>query len=120
MADQIGGPEEPSTTDLPSGSDQPTPVTAADLQAGGKTPVVAKVRKRRWVADAMLLVRDHPDWSDAAIANEVDVNPSQLSRCSEYKMAAAMARGQKSDLPRGHWDEESERPEAYFDRCENE
>lgn len=60
------------------------------------------VKRSKWMAGAMLLVRDHPDWSDAKIAHEVDIDPSQLSRCPEYQRAAAMARGDKSQLPRGY------------------
>jgi hypothetical protein len=57
--------------------------------------------KARWLSDAMLLVRDHPDWSDAQIAQAVGRNPSQLSRSREYQMAAAMARGSRDRVLRG-------------------
>jgi len=60
-------------------------------------------RKRRargkWLAEAMLLVRDHPEMSDASIAKHVHINKSQLSRSSEYRTSRALARG--CDVPRG-------------------
>jgi len=65
-----------------------------DIRAFGRS-------KGRWLADAMLQVRDHPEWSDAEIARQVRVNPSTLSRSPEYQAAAAMARGDKACLPKG-------------------
>jgi len=54
-----------------------------------------------WKAESMLLVNQHPDWSDKRIAQEVSISPSSLSRCKEYQLAAAMARnGHKRH--RGH------------------
>lgn len=55
-----------------------------------------------WLARAMLLVRDHPDWSDAEIARRVGKDKSTLSRSKEYQAAAAMARGARDDRHRGH------------------
>jgi hypothetical protein len=57
----------------------------------------------------MLLVREHPDWSDSRIAGEVKIDKSQLSRSAEFQAAAGLARGKKRDLPKGHVevDEES-------------
>ena len=49
----------------------------------------------------MMLVRDHPDWTDSKIATEVGRNPSQLSRNETYRLAAAMARGDKRGRPAG-------------------
>jgi hypothetical protein len=60
--------------------------------------------KYDWLAKAMLLVNANPDWSDAKIAKEVGIHPSQLSRSLEYQGAAALARGKKTDLPSGHYD----------------
>lgn len=59
-------------------------------------------RRARWLAEAMLLVRDHPDWPDAQIARKAGIHPSQLTedRCPEYQAAAAMARS--GELRRGH------------------
>jgi hypothetical protein len=50
----------------------------------------------------MLLVHDHPEWSDAHIAYQVNKNPGTLSRSREYQAAAAMARGDKADRHKGH------------------
>lgn len=60
-----------------------------------------KPPKKRWLADAMLLVRDHPEYTDRQIAENIGVHPSQLSRSKEYQRAADLVRGQKTHLPRG-------------------
>jgi hypothetical protein len=49
-------------------------------------------RQMKWLAEAMLTVRDHPEWSDAAIAQQVGIDKSRLSRSPEYRKAAALAR----------------------------
>lgn len=59
------------------------------------------LEKATWLAYAMLIVRDHPDWSDRKIANNVGRHSSQLSRSEEYQRATAMARGSKENRPRG-------------------
>lgn len=61
-----------------------------------------KHNRAAWVANAMLRVKDEPDLSDAEIARRVDVSKTALSRCPEYKRAAAMARGEKTALPVGY------------------
>lgn len=58
------------------------------------------LRRLEWIARAMLIVRDHPDLTDSAIAKRVPINKAQLSRCQEYQLAAALARD-RSALPRG-------------------
>lgn len=83
-------------------------LTGVELQDG--EGVIAKptapknksVERAKWLAMAMLLVRDHPDWSNAKIAEHVDKNRSTLSRSREFRIAATMARGDKSDRHRGH------------------
>ena len=83
-------------------------LTGVELQDG--EGVIAKptapknksVERAKWLAMAMLLVHDHPDWYDAQIARAVGKHPSTLSRNKIYKDAAAMARGHKSDRHRGH------------------
>jgi hypothetical protein len=61
-------------------------------------------KRAQWLAKAMLLVRDNPDWSDARIAKEVGVHPSQLTpkRCPEYQVAAGLARASKTGVPQGY------------------
>jgi hypothetical protein len=54
-----------------------------------------------WLAKAMSVVQEHPDWSDSAIAQNVGRHPSQLSRSREYKIAAALARGDRSSIVGG-------------------
>lgn len=58
--------------------------------------------RAEWLAKAMLLVRDHPDWSDAEIARQVGKDKSTLSRSREFRAAAAMVRGVKDDRDKGH------------------
>jgi len=68
---------------------------------GGRT-ITKSEEKAEWLAKAMLLVRDHPEWSDAEIARRVGRHKSTLSRSREYKAAAGMARESKKDPPPGH------------------
>jgi hypothetical protein len=49
-------------------------------------------RRAKWLAEAMLTVRDHPEWPDATIAEQVGIHKSRLSRSPEYQAAARMAR----------------------------
>jgi hypothetical protein len=56
----------------------------------------------KWLAEAMMMVQKHPDWSDAKIARQVGRHRSTLSRCEPYQAAAAMARGAREDRHRGH------------------
>jgi len=83
--------------------------TLADNRGAGegktpKQPAPSKV----WLAHAMLLVRDHPDWSNARIAGEVHKHPSTLSRCPEYRAAARLARNNHPGPRRGHLDIDEE------------
>ena len=87
------------------------PQAAPELQAGpaGKPqdarqnlPTTRRQRQIKWLAEAMLLVREHPDWSDAEIARRVGRSSTALSRNDTYQAAAAMARDGKPDLLRGH------------------
>ncbi|REJ88386.1 MAG: hypothetical protein DWQ34_22645 [Planctomycetota bacterium] len=66
------------------------------------SPKSKSEQRARWLAEAMLLVRDHPDWSDASIAGKVGKHKSQLSRSPEYKAAAALARESKATIREGH------------------
>jgi len=80
-------------------------------------------KQQEWLANAMLLLRDHPDWSDAKIAREVGKSPSTLCRNPEYKAAAARSRGSKSNIVKGHKTVDSESGmtdvEAYASDAEN-
>ena len=60
------------------------------------------IEKIEWLAKAMLVVQERPEWSDSRIASYVGKNKSTLSRNRQYQMAAALARGNKNQLNRGH------------------
>jgi len=60
------------------------------------------VKRAEWLATAMLLVKEHPDWSDAKIARSVSKDPGTLSRSKEYKVVARLARNTETNLPKGH------------------
>jgi hypothetical protein len=62
----------------------------------GKPKPTRRERRAKWLAEAMLTVRDHPEWSDAAIAARAGINKSRLSRSPEYQAAARMARAPKT------------------------
>jgi hypothetical protein len=51
-----------------------------------------KTRRIEWIVKAMLLVKDHPEWTDKKIAEEVKIDPAQLSRCQEYQKCAKEVR----------------------------
>jgi hypothetical protein len=60
-------------------------------------------RRRRWTAEAMILIGEHPDWSDRQIAEVVNVDPSRLSRCEAFRRARQLAR-QRLAVPKGRCD----------------
>lgn len=63
----------------------------------GATPkATRRERRAKWLAEAMLTVRDHPEWPDAKIADRVGIDKSRLSRSPEYRAAASMARTPKT------------------------
>jgi hypothetical protein len=64
--------------------------------------------KLEWLAKAMLMVREHPEWPDSKIADEVGVNKGTLSRSKEYQAASGMARAPKRTPRKGHVDIDSE------------
>jgi hypothetical protein len=64
-----------------------------------EAPTSRGERRMRWVAEALMLVHAHPDWSDAKIARRVGIDKSQLSRCEEYRRARVVLKG---DVPSGH------------------
>ena len=67
----------------------------------------------------MLVVRDHPDWTDKQIAEKVGIAPAQLNkhRCPEYQTAAALARGQRSDCRKGHLVRNSDTGQTDVEAC---
>ena len=83
------------------GKAKPKPKTISARMVD-EAPVSQREKHADWLAKAMLLVRDHPEWSDRTIAGKVSRHPSTLSRSREYQAAAAMARGSKDELRRGH------------------
>ncbi|MFG0328575.1 MAG: hypothetical protein ACF8PN_01640 [Phycisphaerales bacterium] len=76
------------------------------LGASGKITVIGEAdnppSQLVWLATAMLLVQDHPEWSDRKIAGKVGRHPSQLSRSAAYQEAAKLARGSKADIKSGY------------------
>jgi hypothetical protein len=75
--------------------DQSHPTTAA---ADGKN----KRNRTAWLAEAMLLIEKHPDWSDAKVARKVGKDRSTLTRCKQYRIAACFARRRGAALHKGH------------------
>jgi hypothetical protein len=81
-----------------------------DTTAPGPTPVsdpqtARKLQSKRKLAIAMMLIQEHPDWSDRSIAEKSGYKThSTLVRNKTYQAAAAMARGKKGDLPHGNKD----------------
>ena len=74
-----------------------------EAEATKPTGTTSKSEQRaKWLAQAMLLVRDNPGLSDAEIARRVGKDKSTLSRSREYQNAAAMSRGVTGDRNRGH------------------
>ena len=87
LDDQIGQ-TQPAVTDPPPSEED--------------RKLTRRERRAQWLAEAMLLVQDHPDWPDRQIAEAVKISPSQLTRSREYQSAAGLSRGQRTDLPKGH------------------
>jgi len=80
-------PERPAAETAP-----PAPVPPAEAVAPGASVPRRGRRDGKWLADAMLSVRDHPDWSDAKVADCAGVSPSTLCRSEIYRKAADLAR----------------------------
>jgi AraC-like DNA-binding protein len=70
-----------------------------------KDPLADLSPKRRrtldWTFKAMLLVEQNPEWSDAKIAEQVGISPSQLSRSDMFQAASGLARGDRGSLTKG-------------------
>lgn len=56
--------------------------------------------RKRWLSPAMLTIRDHPEWSDSAVADHVGVHRSTLCRSPEYQVAKRLARSGRTGLMR--------------------
>lgn len=82
-------------------------------EAQGEPATVHRIQKYEWLARAMFLVKEHPAWSDRKIAREVKKDHSTLLRSPEFQTAAAMARGQKTDILRGFKDSKTGEMDAY-------
>lgn len=89
---RVEGKDAPDDDKLRSGSitDSSSQQSASD--DGDPSESNHKRTRLEWMAHAMLTVKEHPDWSDREIAKSVKINPSQLSRCKEYQVAASLAR----------------------------
>jgi hypothetical protein len=90
--DALPGPAVPTST-----------VLAAPANVSPATPLGRKERRRRWVAEAMILIQEHPDLPDKKVAEIVGVHPSALSRCGTYQQAKRIAQ-QRQPPPAGHVD----------------
>jgi hypothetical protein len=79
---------------------QPSPKVKPAADSDIDRQMASKRKTMKWLAEAMTLVQQKPDLSNAAIARAVGVHPSRLSRNTVYKSAAKMAR-QRPAPPRG-------------------
>ncbi len=80
-----------------------------------------ELKRNTKLALALILVRDHPDWSDRTIAVKAGYKShSSLSKSNTYQAAAVMARGAKEDLPRGSKDAETGNLEAWDSKFEDD
>lgn len=96
---------QPGSVQTTRGDDGVEDVGDLDSPAGDPHDTRREARngnRMEWLAMAMLMVRDHPDWSDAEIARRVEKNAGTLSRSKEYQTAASLARGSKTDRPAGY------------------
>jgi hypothetical protein len=66
--------------------------------------IARSLARTQWLAQALLLLHDHPEWSDADIAAQVGKHPSTLSRDRTYRQAAAQARAAGVRRPLGFRD----------------
>ena len=88
---------------------------------GSDRQTARKIKGKTKLAIAMMLVQEHPDWSDRYIAEQAGYKShSTLVRNKTYQTAAAMARGQKEDLPHGAKDGETRNVEAWEDADEQD
>lgn len=60
-----------------------------------------QAKKAKQLAEALILLQQHPDWSDREIAKRVCVHPATLGRWPEYKALKANQSKTEKDIPRG-------------------
>ena len=100
---------------------QPPPKVRPAADSDIDREMASKRKTIKWLAEALTLVQQRPDLSNAAIARAVGVDPSRLSRNAVYKRAANMAR-QRPSPPRGtkSKDGEMEAEDDWAETSENE
>jgi len=92
------------------------PGAGADGATGAKPAEPSKdaeqnsKNKYQWLAEAMLLVQEHPELSDAKIARKIGKHPSTLSRNATYRRAAGKARA--VTVPKGYKNSKTGQVEA--------
>jgi hypothetical protein len=123
LENELRGDEADTTTQQPT-NPVATPEKGEGTGGAGAAPrqttddpnAARKLEKTTKLAKAMILVKDHPDWSDRYIAQQAGYKShTPLVRSAIYQVAAAMARGQKADMPHGAKSGESGDLEAWSD-----
>ena len=104
-------PDDTPKSESPPAENRTSPPETQDKAA------VREFGKTKWLAQAMLTVQKHPEWSDATIAKTVGRDKSTLCRNKTYRAAAKMAR-ERSAPPRGHKNTETGEIEAYSENPE--
>ena len=100
-------------------SEKPTAESEDNFASDPRT--ARKVQGKTKLATAMMLVQEHPDWSDRYIAEQARYKShSTLVRNKTYQAAATMARGKKEDLLHGTKNRETGDVEAWDDADEAE
>lgn len=94
-------PEREAVSPSRPGDQSAAPANGDTTNTGAATMNTME-RRAKWLGMAMLLVKDHPEWSDREIARRVEINRSQLSRSAEYKVVAQLARDQGATPHKGH------------------
>lgn len=103
LADRLEGVEQEgqgedieTTTNAATGPD-----VGAEPPQQPKRPASKRRDRAKWLGEALILLKDHPEWSDAEIARKVGIHPGNLSRCLEFQMLTQLSRGAPSDRPAG-------------------
>jgi hypothetical protein len=99
---------------------QPSFVISPDVRedvvarSSDRRPQRPRRKRFQWMAEALLLCKDYPEWPDARIARMVGVDKGTLSRNKMYRAAAMLGR-QGTPPPKGNKDGKTGRIEAYED-----